>query len=125
MTGLFITLIVLTCILLIGVVLIQNSKGGGLSSQFSASNQVMGVKKTTELIEKITWGLAIALIIFSIGLSFALKSGSSGDAKDTELRDQLEKNRTAQPMKGGPAPKPAAPGNAAPTSPTPAPAPAQ
>lgn len=122
MTGLFITLIVLTCILLIGVVLIQNSKGGGLSSQFSASNQVMGVKKTTELIEKITWGLAIALIIFSIGLSFALKSSGTGEAKDTELRDQLEKNRTSQPMKGGPAPKPAAPANQAPA---PASAPAQ
>jgi len=50
-------------VLLILVVLVQNPKGGGLSSSFSSSNQVMGVKKTTDFLEKATWTLAIALLV--------------------------------------------------------------
>jgi len=54
------------CILLILVVLVQNSKGGGIQSQFGAATQIMGVKRGTEFIEKATWGLAMVLIILSI-----------------------------------------------------------
>ena len=63
---LFVVLIVLVAILMIGIVLIQESKGGGLSSNFSASNAIMGVRKTTDVVEKTTWGLAIAMVFFSI-----------------------------------------------------------
>ncbi len=63
---LFVVLIVLASILMIGIVLIQESKGGGLSSQFSSSNQFMGVRKTTDLVEKITWGLAAAMVVISV-----------------------------------------------------------
>lgn len=63
---LFVILIVIAAILMIGIVLIQESKGGGLSSNFSSSNQIMGVRKTTDFIEKATWGLAIAMVVFSI-----------------------------------------------------------
>ena len=66
MYTLFLILIVLAAILMIGIVLIQESKGGGLASNFSSSNQIMGVRKTTDFIEKATWGLAIALVVFSI-----------------------------------------------------------
>src|SRR3954469_3529990 len=59
-------LIVLVCILLILVVLVQNSKGGGLASSFSSSNQVMGVRKTADFLEKATWTLAASLLILSI-----------------------------------------------------------
>ena len=59
-------LIVLVCILLILVVLVQNSKGGGLASSFSSSNQVMGVRKTADFLEKATWTLAIALLALSL-----------------------------------------------------------
>ena len=45
-------LIIIACILLILVVLVQNSKGGGLASNFSASSQVMGVRKTADFLEK-------------------------------------------------------------------------
>ena len=55
---LFVVLIVLAAILMCFVVLVQNSKGGGLSSSFASSNQIMGVRKTTDFIEKLTWGLA-------------------------------------------------------------------
>ncbi|HCD78001.1 MAG TPA: preprotein translocase subunit SecG, partial [Prevotella sp.] len=58
MYTLFLILIVLAAVLMIGIVLIQESKGGGLASNFSSSNQIMGVRKTTDFIEKATWGLA-------------------------------------------------------------------
>lgn len=59
-------LIVLASIVLILVVLVQNSKGGGLSSNFASSNQIMGVRKTTDFIEKLTWGLAGLIIVLSL-----------------------------------------------------------
>ena len=63
-------LILLASLLLIGVVLIQNSKGGGLASNFSSSNQIMGVRKTTDFVEKATWTLAIVICVLSIISSF-------------------------------------------------------
>ncbi len=66
MYTLFLILIVLAALLMIFIVLIQESKGGGLASNFSSSNQIMGVRKTTDFIEKATWGLAIAMVIFSV-----------------------------------------------------------
>ena len=59
-------LIVLAAILMIGTVLVQKSKGGGLASGFSSSNQIMGVRKTTDFLEKLTWGLAGTMIVLSI-----------------------------------------------------------
>ncbi|MGB1037945.1 MAG: preprotein translocase subunit SecG [Bacteroidia bacterium] len=69
----FTTLIILATIasvLLILAVLIQNPKGGGIAANFSAANQIAGVKKTNEFIEKATWTLAIALLVFSLGSRF-------------------------------------------------------
>ena len=66
MYTLFVILIVITAILMIGIVLIQESKGGGLSSSFAGYNQVAGVRKTTDFIEKATWGLAAAMVAISI-----------------------------------------------------------
>jgi len=62
----FSILTILVCILLVLVILVQNSKGGGIQSQFSAATQIMGVRRGTEFVEKATWGLAIALILLSI-----------------------------------------------------------
>ena len=56
-------LILIASVLLVFVVLIQNSKGGGLASGFSSSNQVLGVRKTTDFLEKATWYLAGFLLI--------------------------------------------------------------
>lgn len=73
-------LIFLASILLIIVVLIQKSKGGGLASSASNYNQIMGVRKTTDFVEKLTWGLAVFICVLSIGsslvLSYSQKSGS-------------------------------------------------
>ena len=66
MYTLIIVLILLASVLMVGIVLIQESKGGGLASGFSASNQIMGVRKTTDFLEKATWGLAIAMVVLSV-----------------------------------------------------------
>ena len=66
MYTLFVILIVIAAILMIGIVLIQESKGGGLSSSFASYNQIGGVRKTTDFVEKATWGLAIAMVLFSV-----------------------------------------------------------
>lgn len=66
MSTLLTVLIVIASIILVLVVLIQKSKGGGLSSGFSSSNAIMGVRKTTDFIEKATWYLAGFVIVASI-----------------------------------------------------------
>lgn len=66
MYTLSVALVILASVLMCGIVLIQESKGGGLASSFSSSNQIMGVKKTTDFLEKATWTLAIAMVILSI-----------------------------------------------------------
>ncbi len=90
-------LILIACVLMILVVLVQNSKGGGLASNFSSSNQYMGVRKTADFLEKFTWALAIALLVLSL-LSIVViprGTGSQGTA-DTELRQNIDEN--AQPV---------------------------
>jgi preprotein translocase subunit SecG len=71
---LFIVLIVIVSVLMCGIVLIQNSKGGGLASSFASSNQIMGVRKTTDFLEKATWMLAIAVAVFCIVSAYFLPS---------------------------------------------------
>ncbi len=63
---LFVILIVLAAVLMILIVLIQESKGGGLSSSFATYNQIGGVRKTTDFIEKATWSLAAAMVVISV-----------------------------------------------------------
>ena len=66
-------IIVIAALLLIGAVLIQKSKGGGLASNYNNANQYMGYRKTTDFIEKTTWTLAIVICFLSICCSFAIK----------------------------------------------------
>jgi preprotein translocase subunit SecG len=68
-------LIIIASVLLTLIVLVQNSKGGGLAANFSGSNQVMGVRKTTDFLEKATWTLAIALVVLSIAASMTIPRG--------------------------------------------------
>ena len=67
-----VVLMVIVSLLMCFIVLIQESKGGGLASGFAASNQIMGVRKTTDVIEKTTWGLAIAMVLFSVVSSYVV-----------------------------------------------------
>lgn len=89
MYTLFVILIVLAALLMIGIVLIQESKGGGLASNFSSSNQIMGVRKTTDVIEKTTWGLAIAMVVLSVVCSYVAP-------KATDSESVIERNATEQ-----------------------------
>lgn len=89
--------IIIVCALLILVVLIQNSKGGGISSNFSAANQIMGARRGTDFIEKATWTLAILLLVFSL-LSAPKKAGS-GEVTDDGGSKTKEMNAGAvKPM---------------------------
>ncbi len=77
MYTLFVVLIVVAAVLMIGIVLIQESKGGGLASQFSGYNQIGGVRKTTDFIEKATWGLAAAMVVLSVFCAYVAPQASN------------------------------------------------
>ena len=79
MYNLFVIFIVIAALLMIGIVLIQESQGGGLSSNFAASNQIMGVRKTTDFIEKATWGLAAAMVVLSVICAYVAPSAGTQD----------------------------------------------
>ena len=83
MFTLLLSLILLACVLLVLVILAQNSKGGGLSSQFggAGASNMIGVKKTGDLLEKLTWGFIIVIMTLSIGTNFLPKNkGISTDS---------------------------------------------
>jgi len=80
-------LILITCILLVLIVLVQNSKGGGLASNFSSSNQVMGVRKTTDFLEKATWTLAIVLLALTLSSTFVIPRSGAEPGIQSEVRD--------------------------------------
>ncbi len=69
MEALLSIVIILASILLIFVVFVQNPKGGGVNSQFGTSQQLGGVKKANDFIEKATWTLAGTILVVSIVLS--------------------------------------------------------
>ncbi|MDH6358041.1 preprotein translocase subunit SecG [Parabacteroides sp. PF5-9] len=80
-------LILIASILLILIVMIQNSKGGGLASGFSSSNQIMGVRKTTDFLEKTTWGLAGTVIVLSIIITAFIPREQQ--TNQSEIRQQV------------------------------------
>jgi len=112
-------LLFIICILLILIVLVQNSKGGGLASNFQSSNQIMGVRKTTDFLEKATWVLAGALLILSIGgTAFIPREAKTGG--QSAIKDQIEK--AVDPNQVPTFPAPADTKTPAPATTTPAPA---
>ena len=131
MYTLLVILIVLAAVLMIGIVLIQESKGGGLSSSFASYNQIGGVRKTTDFIEKTTWGLAAAMVIISVVCAWVAPT----TATDSSVMENIEnpvtnpnnlpgfgasqqKDATAPAAEGGA--KEAAPAAEAPAAETPA-----
>lgn len=105
MYTLFISLAIFAAVLLVLVVLAQNSKGGGLSSQFggSGASNLIGVKKTGDLLERLTWGFAIAIMVFSLATNFIdTRSAASSDeilerAKETQADPSLNLKRSDEP----------------------------
>jgi len=83
---LFVILIVIAAVLMIGIVLIQESKGGGLSTSFAQYNQIGGVRKTTDFIEKATWGLAATMVIISVICAWVAPTTAS----DASVMENIE-----------------------------------
>jgi len=86
----FTVLIILVCVLTILIVLVQNSKGGGLASNFSSSNQIMGVRRTTDFLEKATWTLGAALIVFSLLAGITIPTAQ--EEQDSMLQGQFDES---------------------------------
>ena len=110
----FSVLTIIVCILLVLVILVQNSKGGGIQSQFGAATQIMGVKRGTEFIEKATWGLAIALILLSVMMApksdmTNITEGDTGSV--TKKKAQTSVAPVQQPVAPAAQPLPGQPGN--------------
>ena len=90
--SIFLVLITIVCFLLIVVIMVQNPKGGGLSSTLGGSTQIGGVQKTTDFLDKSTWTLATILIVLILlsSLSFG------GSLSDTDSKI-IEKSETTAP----------------------------
>jgi len=91
---LLISLAIVSAILLVLVVLAQNSKGGGLSSQFggSGASNLIGVKKTGDVLERLTWGFAIAIIVFSLATNFTTPNTA---APTDEIMERAKEQQAA------------------------------
>lgn len=97
-------LILITCVLMVLVVLVQNSKGGGLASNFASSNQFMGVRKTADFLEKTTWTLAIVMLVLSLASIFVIPSSSGTvEQQQSEIQKQIDDSKTT-PIKDFQAP---------------------
>ncbi len=110
---------IIVCFLLGAIVLIQNPKGGGLTSNFSSQSQLMGVQKTGDFLEKGTWVLAIGLMVLTLLINIAVKSGVSSDgAAGAKYQEQI--NKSLKAPASAPSAAPLLPGTT-PASTTPAP----
>ena len=107
-----VVLIVLVCVLLGLSVLVQNSKGGGLTSSFAGSTQIMGVRKTSDFIEKFTWSLAIALVVLCLAANFTIPHGDSAK-QGSSMQEQID-NAQAPAEQQAPAQQQAQPAQQAP-----------
>lgn len=89
-------LILIVCVLLGLVVLVQNSKGGGLTSTFAGQNQYMGVRKTADFLEKATWTLAIVLLVLSLSTIFVIPRNTGVQSQqDSELQEMIQNSEPA------------------------------
>ena len=107
---LFLILIVLSCVIIGFFILVQNPKGGGLAGNIAGfSTQFMGVKQTTDVLEKGTWVLAILIAVLSLFSGFFLSGPSSSTGPS--LRPGQTQTAPANPQPGTtpPVTTPAAP----------------
>lgn len=86
-------IIVIASILLTLVVLVQNSKGGGLAANFAAGNTTFGVRQTADFLEKLTWGLAATILVLCIVATFVIPQKK---AHRSQVKDQIEQTTATQ-----------------------------
>jgi preprotein translocase subunit SecG len=120
MYTLVVILILIVSVLLGLIVLVQNSKGGGLVSNFGGANQMMGVRQTTDFLEKATWTLGAILVVLCLISSITLPKNSKEGAPKSELENIIP----ALPSTEAPASTTTMPASEAPAE-TPAEAPAE
>lgn len=80
--------IIIACILQILIVLVQNSKGGGLAANFTSAGQTMGIRKTADFLEKSTWTIAAAILILCVVATAAIPRGSASER--SRIQSQIE-----------------------------------
>ncbi|MXV17550.1 preprotein translocase subunit SecG [Hufsiella ginkgonis] len=102
-----IILAIIVCVILGFFILIQNPKGGGLSSGFSGSNNIMGVQRTGDFLEKGTWVLTALLMVFAIAINVAIPRGGA-ESQSQELQKQITKPQVNPLSQPSTAPLPAA-----------------
>lgn len=90
-------LIIIVCILLVLIVLVQNSKGGGLAANFSSQNQMLGVRKTTDFLEKATWTLAFGLLVLCLLASMTIPRNKEGNRSVIESQIESAVNPNEAP----------------------------
>jgi preprotein translocase subunit SecG len=89
-------IIVLLGILLVAIVLMQKSKGGGLAAGFQSSNQIMGAPKTADFLEKATWTLMSVIAVLCIVCSL-ITSNTSGNGSASSLQEQISDEAPVMP----------------------------
>jgi len=87
---------IIVCVLLGLIVLIQNPKGGGLSSNFSSSSQLLGVQKTGDILEKGTWTLAILLMFLALTIN-VIGKGGTGTTKSADPDNKAQADKIRAP----------------------------
>ena len=101
----FLILIILTCVIIAFFILVQNPKGGGLAGNIAGfSTQFMGVKQTTDVLEKGTWILAVIIAILSV-VSPVFISPDASSGNEPNLRPTSTQPAPATPAPGVPAPQ--------------------
>jgi preprotein translocase subunit SecG len=81
-------LVIIACFLQILIVLVQNSKGGGLAANFTSAGQTMGIRKTADFLEKSTWTLAGAILVLCVVATASIPRG--GDQQKSRIQKQIE-----------------------------------
>ena len=86
----FVVILILIVSVLLGlIVLVQNSKGGGLVSNFGGANQMMGVRQTSDFLEKATWTLGAILVVLCLLSSITLPKNSKEGTPKSELENVI------------------------------------
>ncbi len=98
----FLALIIIVAFLLVVIIMVQNPKGGGLSSSFGGggSQQLGGVQKTNDFLDKGTWGLATLLIVLILLINIPI-FGNSGTNRSRVENDAAAPVQTELPQTGG------------------------
>ena len=81
-------LIIVACFLQVLIVLVQNSKGGGLAANFTSAGQTMGVRKTADFLEKSTWTIAIGIFVLCLVATAVIPRG--GNTQRSRIESQIQ-----------------------------------